>query len=73
MLRDGSIVHAELRIKIATLETECKRLERVVAGLSPDPMGIRAQGIRLLFGLLEKGIIVIVAMAYYGSKMGWGA
>ena len=67
MLRDGKIVHKEHGWRIDFLEKQLVLLQN-----SAGAWGWRTQLLRLGFDLLGKGILIILAMAYYGYKAGWG-
>ena len=66
LLHAGAILHTRLDMRIEQCEGEIQRLR------AKKQTDWKAMTLNLLFGLVEKGIVVLIAMAYYGHKQGWG-
>lgn len=77
-LHQGEILHTKVLLRLDHCEADIKELrvdlEDEIGDLRSGHGGIDWKGnmVRLAFGLAEKGAIVIIAMAWYGSRHGWG-
>lgn len=73
-LRDGQVSFATIRLRQETQDQENAYIRQEIAHLkmAQGAWNWRANLARVLTGLVEKGIIIILAMAYWAHVAGYG-
>lgn len=66
MLHDGALLTTKLMMRVEQCENELRHIK------TSHDVNWRALAAGMAFGLVEKGVLVILAMAYYAHKSGFG-
>ena len=66
MLHDGALFTTKLMMRLEQCENELRHVK------ASRDVNWRVLAARTVFGLVEKGLLVLLAMAYYAHRTGFG-